>query len=204
MNEMLRGTINEAGFGAVGDDSKVFAEFRMHPVIDGMASKEAGRTIKRDVPYVRIIQPGESRLATYDQPATNEDVARFPRQWAAFQAGQKQEIVGSRLDLLFPERPAIVENLRAVGIFTVEQLAALPDTGLQNVGMGGRQWQEKAKAYLATADKGKDFHALSDRLEKLELQAREKDNRIVALEAALAEAQTKRGPGRPRNETQAA
>ena len=188
MSDMLRGTINEAGFGAVGDDSKVWAEFRMHPVVDGAASKEAGRTIKRDVPYIKIIQPGESRLGCYDQPATDRDVARFPRQWAAFQSGQKQEIVGSRLDLLFPTSPAIVENLRSVGVFTVEQLATLPDTGLQNIGMGGRSWQEKAKAYLESANKGKDFHGLADRLEKLELQTREKDDRIAALEAALAEA----------------
>lgn len=192
-NEMMRGSYNpDTGFGAQGDDSKVFVEFRMHPVVDGVASKEAGRTIKRDVPYIKIIQPGESRLAAYDQPATNDDAARFPRQWAAFQAGQKQEISGSRLDLLFPESPAIVENLRSVGIFTVEQLAALPDTGLQNVGMGARQWQEKAKAYLASADQGKDFHGLSDRFDKLELKNKELSDRNAALEAALAEATVSR------------
>ncbi len=190
---IMRGSYNpDTGFGAQGDDSKVLAEFRMHPVIDAVASKEAGRPIKRDVPHVKIIQPGESRLSVYDQPATNDDVARFPRQWAAFQAGQKQEITGTRLDMLFPESPAIVENLKAVGIFTVEQLATLPDTGLQNVGMGARQWQDKAKAYLESADKGKDFHGLSDKVDKLALQAKEKDDRIAALEAALSEATASR------------
>ncbi len=200
-NEMMRGSYDpNTGFGAQGDDSKVIAEFRMHPVVDGIASKEAGRTIKRDVPYIKIIQPGEAGKSTYDQPATDAEVQRFPRQWAAFQAGQKQEVVGSRLDLLFPESPAIVENLRSVGVFTIEQLATLPDTGLQNVGMGARQWQEKARAYIAQSDKGKDFHGLSDRLDKLELKNKELTDRNNALEAALAEATVKRGPGRPRNE----
>lgn len=196
MSDMLRGTMDGmTGFAAQGDDSKVWAEFRMHPVVDGPASKEAGRTIKRDVPYIKIIQPGESRLAAYDQPATNEDVARFPRQWALFQAGQKQDISGSPLDLLFPESPAIVENLKSVGIRTVEQLAGLPDTGLQNVGMGARQWQEKAKAYLEQATKGQGFHVLAAEIEQMKLRDREKDDRIAALEAALAEA-TERKKGR--------
>lgn len=193
-NEMMRGSFNpDTGFGAQGDDSKVLAEFRMHPVIDAVASKDAGRTIKRDVPHVKIIQPGESRLSVYDQPATNDDVARFPRQWATFQAGQKQDVIGSRLDLLFPESPAIVENLRAVGIATIEQLASLPDTGLQNVGMGARQWQQKAVEYLASAEKGKDYHGLSDKVDKLALQAQADKDRIAALEAALAEATERKG-----------
>lgn len=180
------------GQAAQGDDSKVWAEFRMHPVVDGPASKAAGRTVKKDVPYIKIIQPGESRLASYDQPARDEDVARFPRQWAAFQANQKQDVSGSPLDLLFPESPAIVENLKNVGVRTIDQLAALPDTGLQNIGMGARQWQEKAKAYLEQASKGQGFHALAARVDQMELQAKEKDDRIAALEAALAEAQEQR------------
>lgn len=203
MSDILRGTINEAGFGAVGDDSKVWAEFRMHPVVDAVASKEAGRMIKKDVPYIKIIQPGESRLSVYDQPATDEDVARFPRQWQAFKAGQDQGVQGSPLSLLFPDNPAVVDNLKTIGIRTIEQLGECNDTAIQNIGMGGRQWVEKAKAYLAAADKGKDFHNLSGRLEKLELQAREKDDKIAALTAALAAAtsdEQKRGPGRPRKD----
>lgn len=196
MNDIMRGTINESGFGAVGDDSKVWAEFRMHPVVDGPASKEANRVIKRDVAYVKIIQPGESRLSIYDQPATDADVARFPRQWDAFKRGQEQGIVGTPLSELFPESPAIVENLKSVSIRTVEQLAGCNDSGAQNIGMGGMQWREKAKAYIAHADKGKGFHELAARLESLELKAREKDDRIAALEAALAEATANRTKGK--------
>lgn len=201
MSDILRGTWDpNAGLGAQqGDESKVWAEFRMHPVVDVQASKDAARTIKRDVPYIKIIQPGESRLSIYDQPATNDDVGRFPRQWAAFQAGQSQDIKGTPLDLLFPESPAIVENLKAVQVRTVEQLAELPDTGLQNVGMGARLWKDKAAAYLAQAEKGKDFHGLADRLDKLTLAVTEKDTRIAALEAALAEASAAAANKRGRN-----
>ncbi len=191
---IMRGSYNpDTGFGAQGDDSKVWAEFYNRAMIDGQASKDAGRTITRDVPHVKIIQPGESRLSVYDQPATNDDAARFPRQWAAFKAGAEQTITGSPLSLLFPQSPATVDNLNRCGIRTIEMLAAANDSALQEMGMGARSFQEKAVAYLAAADKGKDFHGLSDRVDKLALQAREKDDRIAALEAALAEATVSKG-----------
>lgn len=191
----LRGSWDpNAGLAATqGDDNRAIVEFRMHAVIDGVASKDAGRPIKRDVPYVKILHPGEANLSVYDQPATDEDAARFPRQWAAFRAGQAQEIIGTPLDLLFPESPAIVANLKSAAVRTVDQLAVLPDTALQSIGMGARQWQEKAKAYLAQAEKGQGVNALSARLDSLALQIKEKDDRIGALEAALAEATERKG-----------
>ncbi len=198
---IMRGSYNpDTGFGAQGDDSKVWATFYNRAMIDGVASKAAGRTITTDVPHVKIIQPGESRLSVYDQPATNDDAARFPRQWEAFKAGAEQTVAGSPLSLLFPQSPATVDNLNRCGIRTVEMLATANDAALQEMGMGARSFQEKAKTYLAQADKGKDFHGLSDRVDQLALQAKEKDDRIAALEAALAEATVKRGPGRPRSD----
>lgn len=186
---ILRGSYNpDTGFGAQGDDSKVFAQFYNRAMIDGQASKDAGRTITRDVPHVRIIQPGESRLSVYDQPATNDDAARFPKQWAAFKAGEEQTVAGSPLSLLFPQSPATVDNLNRCGIRTVEMLATANDSALQEMGMGARSFQEKAKAYLENADKGKDFHGLSDRVDKLLLQQQADKDRIAALEAALSEA----------------
>lgn len=186
---IMRGSYNpDTGFGAQGDDAKVFAEFYNRAMIDGMATKEQGRTITRDVPHVRIIQPGESRLSVYDQPATNDDASRFPRQWAAFKAGQEQSVSGSPLSLLFPQSPATVDNLVRCGIRTVEMLANANDAALQEMGLGARSFQEKAKQYLANAEKGKDFHGLSDKVDLLILQGQADKDRIAALEAALAEA----------------
>lgn len=191
MNEMLRGTF-DGNSAQRADDAKVMAEFYTRSVVDGAASRDAGRPIHRDITNVKITQPGEGRLSVYDQPATDEDVARFPRQWQQYKAGQAQEVVGSPLTLLFPDNPAIVANLKFMSVFTVEQLAELPDTALQNVGMGARAWQEKAKAYLAKAEGGQGFHALAAKVEAMELKEREKDDRIAALEAALAEATDKK------------
>lgn len=205
MNDILRGNFDpNSGLSQQGDDNRVFAEFYMRPVVDGVATKEAGRTITKDVPHIKIIQPGESQHSVYNQPATNQDTQRFPKQWAAFQAGQSQEVIGSPLSLLFPQSPATVENLKHCGVRTIEQLAGANDTALQGMGMGARSFQEKAKQYLQQADKGKNFHDLSDRVDSMEFKLKEKDDRIAALEQALAAATEKRGPGRPRKESEAA
>ncbi len=193
----LRGDFNpDTGFGAVGDDSKVLAKFYMRPMLDQVASRDQGRPIKRDVAHIQIIQPGESRMSVYDQPATNADIERFYDKWQKFQRGLEQAPAGSPLSLLFPESPAIVENLKAVGFHTIEQLDAANDTALQGVGMGARKWQQQAKEYLAQADKGKDYHGLSARIDAMDLKLREKDDRIAALEAALAEATANRTKGK--------
>jgi len=72
-------------------------------------------------------------------------------------------------------------SLRAVGIFTVEQLASVSDGNLQNVGMGGRVLREQATAFLQSRQFGvptaamaaenahlkEEVERLNDRLEEL-------------------------------------
>jgi len=201
MNDIMRGTFNpDSGFATQGNDDKVWAQFYTKAEIDGQKTKDAGHPVFHDVTYVKIIQPGESRLSQIDRPAVDMDVERFPRQWDAFKRGKSDEIIGAPLSLLFPTNPSIVENFRRTGVHTIEQLAGLPDAALQETGMGGRQFQEKARDYLAKAESGKGYHALSEKLDQLALKVTEKDNRIAALEAALASKgdDEKRGPGRPR------
>lgn len=202
---MMRGTFNpDSGFATQGNDEKVIAQFYIKAEIDGVKSREQGHPVKQDITFLRIIQPGESRLSTIDRPATDFDVARFPRQWEAFKRGKAEGFEGAPLSLLFPDNPAIPENMKHSGVHTVEQLAGLSDTALQEIGMGARQWQVLARAYLAKAEGGKDFHAITARLDQLELKKVEDAARIEALETALARATQdtpeKRGPGRPRKE----
>lgn len=173
-------------YAVPGADEKVFAEFYSRATIDQAKSKEAGYPVFVDVVHIKILQPGDARLSEYNQPARPQDIERFPRQWAAFQRQEKQDMEGAPLSLLFPTNPAIVENLKRFGVFVVEQLATLNDTALQEIGLGARTFKQKAQEYLAQADKGKSYHNLADRLEKLELAGMEKDDKIKALEAALA------------------
>lgn len=155
--------INGSGVGAVafGNDDKLFVRFYARPMIDHAASIAAGYPIKKDVDHTIIRQPGEKD--EYNQPTIREDQMRFPRQWALYKEGKDQEVIGAPISILFPDSPSVVENLRFLKIQTIEQLANLNDTQIQNIGMGGRMFYEKAKAFLAAAEKGKGFHELEEK-----------------------------------------
>lgn len=170
-----QGTFNPSemqrnGFASVsfGSDEKLWVQFHTKPVLDPVKSREMGRPFYNDVPFCRIQQPAEKDC--FDQPATQEHIARFPRQWAAYQQGRQDAPQGTLLAVLFPDNPSIVEMLAFLKVKTVEQLAALNDTQLQNVGMGARQWQQKAQAFLASADKGRGLHAMEQTINEQRAQ----------------------------------
>lgn len=70
-----------------------------------------------------------------------------------FLSGQETPDSGTLLENWPSLDVAGVANLKMVGIRTVEQLASMPDIGLQKI-MGGRALQNKAKAFLAAAKDG--------------------------------------------------
>jgi hypothetical protein len=83
------------------------------------------------------------------QPANDAYKRRFAKQWQAYQDGKTLAPVGIALAALFPNNAEIVKNLQNENIFVVEQLAALNDTQIQNLGLGGRQFSDRAKSFLA-------------------------------------------------------
>jgi len=196
---------NKGGMVEFGDDSKLFVTFSTQSVVNPIKSQEAGRPIHEPVDYVRIQQPGERDFTL--RPATQLDTQRFRRQWQMYQDGRAQDPTGTLLSVLFPNNPEIVDNLKFFKISTVEQLAGLNDTQIQNVGLGGRAFHEAAVKYLAAADKGKDYHALAKSVEALQRDMAAKNDKIAALEAALAEHEDDDAPrkrGRPRKDAQQA
>jgi hypothetical protein len=80
-----------------------------------------------------------------------EDKQRFPREWALFEQNRGDEVVGFRIE----EWPILskgqVMTLKAVNVHTVEQVAALGDQALGNLGMGFRKLQKQAQALLEHA-----------------------------------------------------
>lgn len=175
----------QAADGAMEGDNRLHVTFSKKAVLNQIKSKEAGRPIHEPVDFIRIQQPGERDCI--ERPAHQGDISRFRRQWEAYQNNSGDSATGTMLSVVFPQNPEIVENMRFLKIFTAEQFANLNDTQLQNVGMGGRAMQERCKNYLASADKGKDFHGLAARIDAMEGQMNAKDKRIADLEAALAE-----------------
>lgn len=87
-----------------GNDAGLFVEFTTEAVHQPFASTEAGRPIYKDVPHIMILFPGDKtkkifRAAKIKREDPNDmaptDAERFPAQWAAFQKGAEQVMVGT-------------------------------------------------------------------------------------------------------------
>ncbi len=165
-------------------DSRKNVRFYNKKVVDPDLSAQMGRSMFKETPYVFIQEPGERDYI--DDPLANKPWApqRFPHQYAQFLKQQEQAPEGTPIDFLFPQHPYIGENLRSMSIQTIEQMAGMQDTGLQNIGMGAFQWRDKAKNYLAIANKGIGAHKL-----QAELDAR--DNTIQTMKSQMDEMRTR-------------
>ena len=81
---------------------------------------------------------------------------------------------------------AMAENMIAVGIMAVEDLASANEETLQRIGMGARGLQQKARAWLETKSGGvnpEEVAALRSQLEDREARIKSLEDRFAALEA---------------------
>lgn len=133
-------------------------------------SQEAGRPIFEDREFVEILIPGDRR-AMANEPVNEEHKARWPREYEAFKRGQELPREGTPLRN-WPNSqmtPARVEELAFFNIVTVEELAAVGDNHLQNLGMGARVMRQAAITFLEVSRTGtgplERLVAKADRLE---------------------------------------
>lgn len=185
-----------------GQPDKRWVEFQTRPWRNKAKSREMGSPQFEAVTFITIQHPGDN-LNKIERPATEQDKIEFARQWQAFEQGREPIPDGTLLSILLPNNPEVVETLRYQKIYTIQQLAALNDTQLQSIGMGGFKLRQDAQTYLDAASDGKEFHKLRDQVEKLAAGWDADKQKIAALEAALAaqgDEEPRRGPGRPRKD----
>lgn len=170
----------------------VTAKFHYQPVLHAVKSREAGRPIYEDRVYVEILVAGMSKQ-TVNRPANDRDRERFHHEWAAFERGEEARRVGTPL-AQWPRlagQPAMVAMLESQAIFTVEDVAGLPDGRVGALGMGGYKLRDEAKGFIVgAADNARADEAEAIRAENADLKAR-----LAALEAKMAEEPARRKPG---------
>lgn len=129
-------------------DEALIVTFYERAVLNRARSEADGVARYDNREYVRILVPGQ-KLNVVDQPARDEHRKRFPRAYQAYREGREQRPEGTPIESWPYLTPAQVAELRALSILTVEQMAGLSDAGLQQIGMGARDLQTRAKAFLA-------------------------------------------------------
>lgn len=203
-----------------GSDANLHVEFYVDDVYQTFQSEKEGRAIYKPVNKVRIAQPGAKtdiikHVQMADEPNSPSHPNRFPRQWAAFLAQQAQVPDGTPLEMCKFIPGHRVKELKAQNIHTAEQLANVPDTILQTLGMGAMRERDLAKAYLSEDAKvtalsaalareaalKADMDALKAQMASLNsmMENRRDPEGLPHAETVTTESM-KRGPGRPKKE----
>jgi hypothetical protein len=160
-------------------DRSLSVKFFLKPRENPRKSKDAGRPIFDQIEMVSIVAPGNSKTEA-NFPAEevhfngNEQmqmtyIERFPEQYDAFKRGVEAHMVGTPLASadFMTMQPALVAEMNAAKIFTVEQLAGMSDTNIRKMGPNFRKHVNDAKGYLEHANSGA---ALRDELDALRAQ----------------------------------
>ena len=142
----------------------IFAEFFKHPLLMTHKSNEAGRPIYEDFDFVRIKVAGVEKDLV-ERKATNLDKERFAEEWAKYQAGEKQES-GTRIEFWPALTPAMVKNLQAFNIYTVEAMANLSDAGCMKI-MGAYKLREDARKYLDNGSEAAELRKMAENQAKV-------------------------------------
>lgn len=103
----------------------VFAKFYDRSVKTEDVNKNGLPVFKR-VTFVEI-RLRDNNTEVYDQPATPENIRRFPVEYARYQLGKKQVEDGTPLEQFAFLAIDEIETMKYHGLFTVEALAQLDD-----------------------------------------------------------------------------
>lgn len=140
------------------------------PMEDREATEKAGHMVMKDVEVVTIMRPGskdtlEKLTEVYLREMKEKSIkGEIPATWLpAIQAsyqnwkqGEAEPVNGTSIKNWPAVSPAQAQNIIKCGIYTVEDLAAIPDNELQILPIGGLALRQKAQSWLqAATDKGK-------------------------------------------------
>ena len=184
-------------------DNSIFPEFFVEAVQHDARTEEEGRPIFEERELVRIRIAGDSKSVVV-RKVNAEVINRWPEHYKAFKNNMEAPLDGTPLSewpLLTVSR---IKELQALNIKTVEALAELRDSALGRVGMGGRELQNQAIAFIESAkDAGHatrlaaELTKRDDTIEMMGKQIEELSDAMDALKAGGDET-PKRKPGRPK------
>lgn len=191
---MARGEF--VAMATTGSDANLWVEFytRPSPMPDPVKSEEEGRDIYVDVPWIRILVPGD-RTKNYDRPAKLKsdgpndqvppDTVRFPQQWQSYLSSSTRATVGQPIEEWPPISRSEAEQFKRMDIHTVEQLAGLPDSSL--TWLGGRKRRDQAIAWLQSAKDHAGEAKLAHENDQLKAQVEALSHQVQELAERLGE-----------------
>lgn len=188
-----------SGGVSIKKDAPPFVTFDYQEVgPDAEASAKAGRYIPRVRAIATIRQIGDKFAATerdaeewladlkrksIEGTYNPEWAQRFQMQYDAFIKGEELPRHGTPIKTWAAINREQVIRLIACGMTTIEDLAALPDAGLGQVGLDGRYLRDLARTFIAS---GHDAAGNAKKITDLEQENRTLKESIERMEARLA------------------
>jgi hypothetical protein len=172
-----------------GGGRRTFPTFYVEAVEDRAESEKEGRPIFRDVERVKILIAGDQKTEVVKK-VTDAVRQEFRQEYMHWKQTQQQSLVGTPIEQWPGASVSFVATCKVLNIFTVEALAQLDDNALQRLGMGSRDMQARAKAWLAAAkDSGEterlaaENNRLQDQINSLQTQIKEMGARFADLQS---------------------
>lgn len=146
-------------------DENLIVRFQYEAVENKANSVAAGMKKFDNILFVYIQAAGQRDNVV--RKATEEDKARFSKQYEAFLNKQETVIDGTPIEMWPILTPAEVAELKHQKIYSIEQIKNLPDSRLSQMGLYGRQLRDKANDYFSTAARNAPITAMRSENEKL-------------------------------------
>ncbi len=192
----------------VDNDRPPYVAFERRAVEDRTESEKAGRFMTRDVDFVVVTRPGSRDTVEKEAEVWVREIeeksrsrsgqpSQVPSTWGPafreayklWKSGEELPTSGTPIKGWPLLSPAAQKDVINAGIRTVEDLAALPDNELSQIGIGAVSFKQKAAAWLTAADgTGKaaaEISTLSSKVEQLAALAKEQADEIKSLRARL-------------------
>ena len=93
-----------------------------------------GLPVFKNVTYIEI-RLKDNSTEVFNQPATDEKIRRFPKEYALYQLSKKQVENGTPLEQFAFLTAAEIATCKSRGVFTVEALASLDIDKVQSLGL---------------------------------------------------------------------
>ena len=171
--------------------------FYRRAVQDKLSSEKEGRPIFREEDYIQIHIPGDKNTII-DRKVRDDDRKRWAVQWQAYVDNATQPINGTPLEQWPALSVSQIAELKALHVPTIEVLSELPESGLQKIGMGAREMQARARAFLEVSKNNGVFEKiaaentrLQDQIEMLSKNNQELEKRLEQLQEQMNKQQNK-------------
>ena len=191
---------SQTGTQMANEPMRVRAEFYMNTVQDHNETRMRGRPMFKDVEYVKVRRIGDDKFELV-APAGEKTIRdpndrsgqkwlsyadRFPDEYKAFKANVQYIGPGTPID----EAPFLTAarrmELKALGVYTIDALADPTTQLLQELGMGGREMVNKAKAYIESANGAAPFNAMAEENARLAAQLEALRSQVEQLTGKVA------------------